>query len=101
MASIPLAPRALFFCGDRRVLGAPFQITEYRPGVVIRDTLPPGFADRPQAGTTLSRQLVEPLAALHAVDPRRSGSGRSATQRDSSPGPSRVGQSAGRQSLIC
>jgi aminoglycoside phosphotransferase (APT) family kinase protein len=26
----PLAPRSLFFCEDRRVLGTPFQILEYR-----------------------------------------------------------------------
>jgi aminoglycoside phosphotransferase (APT) family kinase protein len=71
----PLAPRALFFCGDRRVLGAPFQIIEYHPGMVIREILPPGLADRPQLGATLSRQLVEALAALNAVDPAEIGLG--------------------------
>ncbi len=71
----PLAPRALFFCDETRVLGAPFQIIEYRPGMVIRDTLPPGLGDREQVGATLSRQLVEALAALHAVDPAEIGLG--------------------------
>lgn len=65
----PLAPRAMFFCDEASVLGAPFQIIEYRPGMVIRDTLPPGLAGRPETGMLLSRQLVESLAALHAVDP--------------------------------
>jgi aminoglycoside phosphotransferase (APT) family kinase protein len=65
----PLAPRAMFFCDESSVLGAPFQIIEYRPGMVIRDTLPPGLAGRPETGMLLSRQLVESLAALHAVDP--------------------------------
>ncbi|HYZ39723.1 MAG TPA: phosphotransferase family protein, partial [Stellaceae bacterium] len=69
----PLAPRALFFCGDTSVLGAPFQIIEYRPGVVIRDSLPPSCASRPDAGTVLSRHLVDSLAALHAVDPAQVG----------------------------
>jgi aminoglycoside phosphotransferase (APT) family kinase protein len=55
------------------VLGAPFQIIEYRPGMVIRDTLPPGLAGRPEAGMLLSPQLVESLAALHAVDPAQVG----------------------------
>jgi aminoglycoside phosphotransferase (APT) family kinase protein len=65
----PLAPQAMLFCDETSVLGAPFQIIEYRPGVIIRDTLPPDLAGGPQAGMLLSRQLVESLAALHAVDP--------------------------------
>ena len=69
----PLAPRAMFFCDEASVLGAPFQIIEYRPGIVIRDPLPPDLAGRPEAGMFLSRQLVESLAALHAVDPAQVG----------------------------
>jgi aminoglycoside phosphotransferase (APT) family kinase protein len=69
----PLAPRAMFFCDEASVLGAPFQIIEYRPGMVIRDTLPPDLAGRPEVGMLLSRQLVETLAALHAVDPAQAG----------------------------
>ena len=69
----PLAPRAMFFCDEASVLGAPFQIIEYRAGMVIRDTLPPDLAGRPEAGMLLSRQLVESLAALHAVDPAQVG----------------------------
>jgi aminoglycoside phosphotransferase (APT) family kinase protein len=65
----PLAPRAILFCEDTRVLGAPFQLIEYRPGLLIRDALPAGLAGRPEVGVLLSRQLVETLAALHAVDP--------------------------------
>ena len=69
----PLAPRSLFFCAEPNVLGAPFQIIEYRPGIVIRDVLPPGIAGHPEIGAVLSRQLVESLAALHAVDPAQIG----------------------------
>ena len=69
----PLAPRAMLFCDEACVLGAPFQIIEYRPGMVIRDTLPPDLAGRPEVGMLLSRQLVETLAALHAVDPAQVG----------------------------
>jgi aminoglycoside phosphotransferase (APT) family kinase protein len=64
----PLAPRALFYCGDPNVLGAPFQIIEYRPGIVIGDAMPPAFTGRPEIGSKLSRQLVEALAELHAID---------------------------------
>ena len=57
----PLAPRAMLFCDEASVLGAPSQIIEYRPGMVIRDTLPPDLAGRPEVGMLLSRQLVEVL----------------------------------------
>jgi aminoglycoside phosphotransferase (APT) family kinase protein len=69
----PLAPRALFFCGEPDVLGAPFQIIEYRAGIVIRNVLPPSLNGRSDLGVTLSRQVVETLAALHAVDPAQIG----------------------------
>jgi aminoglycoside phosphotransferase (APT) family kinase protein len=69
----PLAPRAMLFCDEASVLGAPFQIIEYRPGMVIRDTVPPGLSGRPEVGMLLSRQLVTSLAALHAVDPAQVG----------------------------
>ena len=65
----PLAPRALHFCPDRAVLGAPFQIIEYRPGIVIRDRLPAAAAGQPGIAAALSRHMVESLAALHRVDP--------------------------------
>lgn len=65
----PLAPRALFFCVEPDVLGAPFQIIEYRLGIVIRDSLPSDLAGQPEIGMALSRRLVETLATLHAIDP--------------------------------
>jgi aminoglycoside phosphotransferase (APT) family kinase protein len=69
----PLAPRALFFCAEPGVLGAPFQIIEYRAGIVIREVLPSSLTGHPAVGVTLSRQMVESLAALHAVDPAKIG----------------------------
>jgi aminoglycoside phosphotransferase (APT) family kinase protein len=68
-----LAPRALLFCADPDVLGAPFQVMEYRVGIVIRDVLPPSLTGRTGLGAALSRQMVESLAALHAVDPAQIG----------------------------
>jgi aminoglycoside phosphotransferase (APT) family kinase protein len=53
----PLEPRALYFCDDTRVLGAPFQIIEYRPGIVIRDTLPPNCVSRLEVGTVFEPAL--------------------------------------------
>jgi aminoglycoside phosphotransferase (APT) family kinase protein len=66
----PLAPRALLHCEEDRVLGAPFQLIEFRPGIIIRDALPPHAEG---SGAVLSRHLVESLARLHAVVPAEVG----------------------------
>lgn len=64
--AFPLAPRTLHFSDDESVLGAPFFIMEYRPGLVVRAELPPALAGE---GAALSRMLVDILAQLHAIDP--------------------------------
>ncbi len=71
----PLAPRALHLCLDSGVLGAPFQITEYRRGVSFRDTLPPPLAGDAAVGARLGAMLIEVLAQLHRVDPEAVGLG--------------------------
>jgi aminoglycoside phosphotransferase (APT) family kinase protein len=66
--ALAVAPRSLHLCTDPAVLGAPFQILEYRPGLVIRATMPPELADRPEVGARLSVVLLETLTAIGAVD---------------------------------
>lgn len=63
--ALPVAPRSLHLCEDATVMGAPFQILEYRPGRVIRATLPDDLAGQAAA---LSEIMVTTLAAIHAVD---------------------------------
>ncbi len=66
--ALPVAPRGLHLCTDPAVIGAPFQIIEYRPGLVIRETIPPALAGRPEVGARLSQVLLETITAIHAVD---------------------------------
>lgn len=69
------APRALLYCDDDTVIGAPFFVMERRDGVVVRETVPEVFgggAD-PEANAALSRVVVETLAEFHAVDPASCG----------------------------
>jgi aminoglycoside phosphotransferase (APT) family kinase protein len=66
--ALAVAPRSLHLCTDPAVIGAPFQILEYRPGLVIRATMPPALAGRPEVGARLSEVLLETMAAIHAVD---------------------------------
>ncbi len=66
----PIVPRALAFCDDPAVLGTPFLVLEWRPGIAIRDTLPAGGAIDTLVTVTLAQ-----MTALHALDPARVGLG--------------------------
>jgi aminoglycoside phosphotransferase (APT) family kinase protein len=66
--ALAFVPRSLHLCTDSTVIGAQFQILEYRPGLVVRATMPPELDGRPEAGARLSQVLLETLAAIHAVD---------------------------------
>ncbi len=63
--ALPVAPRSLHLCVDPTIMGVPFQILEYRPGRIIRATLPDDLADQ---GAALSATMLQTLAAVHAVD---------------------------------
>jgi aminoglycoside phosphotransferase (APT) family kinase protein len=73
--AFPLAPRCLHYCADESVLGAPFLLMEYRPGLVIGGRMPEPFRGRSEAGSRIGEMLVEELARLHGVDPDAVGLG--------------------------
>jgi aminoglycoside phosphotransferase (APT) family kinase protein len=73
--ALPFVPRGLFLCTDPAIIGVQFQIIEFRPGMVIREHMPPELAGRPEVGARLSQVLLETLAAIHAVDPDAVGLG--------------------------
>jgi aminoglycoside phosphotransferase (APT) family kinase protein len=66
--ALPFVPRSLHLCDDPSVCGQRFQILEYRPGLVIRETIPADVAARPALGERLSKVLLQTIAAIHAVD---------------------------------
>ncbi|KAB2913260.1 MAG: phosphotransferase family protein [Hyphomicrobiaceae bacterium] len=66
--SLHVVPRPIHFSNDATIIGAPFLIMEYRPGLVIGGDLPVGLASR-IAGPRLSELLVSFLAELHAIAP--------------------------------
>lgn len=65
--AFPLAPRGLYFCADSAVIGVPFQINEYRPGLVIHGDDLGALANQPAVGEQLSQMMVSTLASLHQV----------------------------------
>ena len=70
------APRTLGFCDDPSVIGAPFLVVERRRGVVVRDAIPIGLAEAPDAARQISMALVDALAELHSIDALQVGLGR-------------------------
>ena len=68
--ALPLAPRSIHLCTDPGIMGASFQLLEFRPGLVIRAALPSRYE---RNGAFLSETLVHTLSAIHAVDPARVG----------------------------
>ncbi|MAT96625.1 MAG: phosphotransferase family protein [Anaerolineaceae bacterium] len=66
--ALPTAPRAFLYCADTDLIGADFFVMERRKGVVVRQTMPPQFADMPDAPRRMSEALVDALALFHAVD---------------------------------
>jgi len=71
--ALPFIARGLHLCQDASVIGQPFQIIEYRPGLVIREHMPPDLAHRKDIGARLSQVLLETMAAIHAVDTKAVG----------------------------
>jgi aminoglycoside phosphotransferase (APT) family kinase protein len=55
------------FCEDAEVIGAPFYVMEYVPGMVLRTRADAAVLTEPQA-TDLSERLADMLAAIHGVD---------------------------------
>jgi aminoglycoside phosphotransferase (APT) family kinase protein len=70
-----LAPQSLLLCEDESIIGAVFIVEERRVGFVIRDDLPPEFAGQPELNRRIGFALIDALADLHAVDPKKIGLG--------------------------
>lgn len=62
------APRALHFCDDPAVIGAPFVVLERRVGVVVRDHVPAALAHHHEVARRIDLALVDAAADLHALD---------------------------------
>jgi aminoglycoside phosphotransferase (APT) family kinase protein len=62
------APRALLYCEDLAVIGAPFYLMQRVEGVVLRGTRPKGVVLDETTMRVLSENTVDGLGELHAVD---------------------------------
>jgi aminoglycoside phosphotransferase (APT) family kinase protein len=68
-------PRTLALCTDESVLGANFYVMERVAGHIVRESLPEGYADKPEERRAIGEGLIDVLAALHSVEPGAVGLG--------------------------
>ena len=66
--ALPLAPRSLHLCEDRTIIGVPFQLIEYRPGLVIKGDDRRHFDGKPEVACRTGMMMLETLVAVHRVD---------------------------------
>ncbi|GMA57145.1 aminoglycoside phosphotransferase [Alicyclobacillus sacchari] len=64
----PKAPQPYSFCEDTSVIGVPFFLMEYRPGICIDMAFPPHVPYTPAKAKAVSEQAVLALVDLHSVD---------------------------------
>lgn len=73
--ALPLAPESVHLCEDKSVIGVPFQLIEYRPGVVIKGDDKAFFDGKSDLARQVGNMLVDTLASIHAVEPASVGLG--------------------------
>ncbi len=67
------APRPELFCADDAVMGCPFYLMERRQGLILRKKLPEGITIDRETARCMSQNLIDNLAALHAIDYQTAG----------------------------
>jgi aminoglycoside phosphotransferase (APT) family kinase protein len=71
--AFPPAPRALLMCEDETIIGAKFFVMEFRPGVVIWNSIPPSMRHHADVARRVGFAVVRALGDLHQVDYARIG----------------------------
>jgi aminoglycoside phosphotransferase (APT) family kinase protein len=69
----PPAPRALVFCDDESILGAPFYVMERRRGLILRRGWPHNLPRDPALLGEMCGSLIDTLADLHEINPQGAG----------------------------
>ncbi|MBY0508766.1 MAG: phosphotransferase family protein [Rhodospirillaceae bacterium] len=62
------APRAVGYCEDTSVIGAPFSLTSFVDGVSISEAMPLGYERNVRNIDAIGEALVDAIAAVHALD---------------------------------
>ncbi len=65
--SVPIA-RPIVSCGDPDVFGAPFYVMERINGIPVRSSIPPAWTGAPETHGRALEEMIDALAAVHAMD---------------------------------
>jgi aminoglycoside phosphotransferase (APT) family kinase protein len=75
IATYPKVPRALLYCDDPEVIGAPFYVMERVAGVILRNRAPQSLELVPDVMRRLCLALIDTFVELHAIDYAAAGLG--------------------------
>lgn len=67
--------RPIAWCADPTVLGVPFSLTAFVPGLAITENLPETYADSIGTRNAIGAALIDALSAIHVIDPEGLGLG--------------------------
>ena len=67
-AGFPECPRALHYCADETIIGAPFYVVERIRGIILRRDYPVGLDASPSLVRAQQLALIDVLARLHGLD---------------------------------
>ena len=62
------APKALLFCNDENIIGAPFYLMEKVNGIILRNKVPNGLTLSSSLMKSISISAINNLASLHNLD---------------------------------
>ena len=65
---LPSAPRALIYCEDPEVIGAPFYVMERVTGVILRESPPKGLRWNEARSDELCQAFLNTQVAIHSAD---------------------------------
>jgi len=66
--SVYPAPRALLYCDQTEILGAPFYLMERIHGIILRRKMPEGLQIPAEKVQQLDESFIDTLARLHSLD---------------------------------
>ena len=69
----PHVPRALLYCDDLEIIGAPFYVMERLTGLILRKDPPRRLALEPKLARRLAMSFIDNLVEIHSVDLEKAG----------------------------
>jgi aminoglycoside phosphotransferase (APT) family kinase protein len=66
--SVYPAPKALLYCDDNSIIGAPFYLMERIHGIILRRDFPQGLQAEPGTVRRMGESFIDNLAHLHGLD---------------------------------